>query len=136
MNVDFAFICDYAEATGKINAMGIGFDTIYAQTAPCKHPFFFLVAQLRASAFEAGEKNIEVHLIDEDGKDVIQAMKGKLGIPRPPAGTESIARLAMQFNNVEFPRYGLYSLKAELEGHEIISIPLRIATPPQQPPKR
>ena len=132
MNVDFAFICDYAEAAGKINAMGIGFDTIYAPSIPAKHPFFFLVAQLRASSVEAGEKELEVHLIDEDGKDVIPPLKGKLAIPRPAAGTESIARVAMQFNNVEFPRYGLYSLRAELEGHEVISIPLRISVPPQK----
>ena len=132
MNIDFAFICDYAEATGKINAMGIGFDTIYAPNIPAKHPFFYLVAQLRASLMEAGEKDLEVHLIDEDGKDVIQALKGKIAIPRPPVGTESVARIAMQFNNVEFPRYGLYSLRAELEGHEVISIPLRISAPPVQ----
>lgn len=130
VNIDFAFICDYAEATGKINAMGIGFDTIYAPVAPCKHPFFYLVAQLRASSLEAGEKELEVHLIDEDGKDVIPPLKGKIAIPRPPVGTESIARVAMQFNNVEFPRYGLYSLRAELEGREVISIPLRISAPP------
>ena len=132
MNIDFAFICDYAEATGKINAMGIGFDTIYASVIPCKHPFFYLVTQFRASLVEAGEKDLEVHLIDEDGKDIIPPLKGKFAIPRPPVGTESIARIAMQFNNVEFPRYGLYSLCAELEGHEVISIPLRISTPPQQ----
>ena len=42
MQVDFAFICDYAEATNKINALGIGFDTIMAQKAPVKHPSFFL----------------------------------------------------------------------------------------------
>ena len=30
MTVDFAFVCDYAEVGGKINAMGIGFDTIFA----------------------------------------------------------------------------------------------------------
>ena len=45
MRVDFAFLCDHAEVSGKINALGIGFDTIYARKVPARHPYFFLVAQ-------------------------------------------------------------------------------------------
>ena len=75
MNVDFAFICDHAEVAGKINALGIGFDTMYAPEVPFKHPSFFLVVQVRASAVEAGEKSLEVHMIDEDGKEIIPALE-------------------------------------------------------------
>ncbi|MFC1593171.1 DUF6941 family protein [Candidatus Omnitrophota bacterium] len=131
MIIDFAFICDYAEVTRKINALGIGFDTIYAPNVPVKHPSFFLVIQLRANVVEAGEKNLEVHLIDEDGKDTIPAIEGKFSIPKPTGGTESKGRIAMQFQNVEFPRYGSYSLHAVVEGLEMVRVPLRISPPPQ-----
>lgn len=131
MNCDFAFVCDYAEVTGKINALGIGFDTIYAPKAPTKHPSFFLVIQLRANVVEAGEKNLEVRLIDEDGADVIPAIKGKFMIPRPPTGTESVGRIALQLQNVEFPRYGSYSLHAVVEGLEVVRVPLKVSLPPQ-----
>lgn len=131
MIIDFAFICDYAEATGKINALGIGFDTIYAPKVPCKHPSFFLVIQLRANVVEAGEKTLEVRLIDEDGKDTIPTVGGKFSIPKPTGGTESIGRIAMQFHNVEFPQYGSYSLHAVIEGLEMVRVPLRVSPPPQ-----
>jgi len=131
MNPDFYFICDYAEVTGKINALGIGFDTIYAPKIPCKHPHFFLVIQLRANVVEAGEKALEVRLIDEDGKDIIPILRGKFSIPKPVVGTESIGRIAMEFNNVEFPRYGSYSLHAVIEGHEMVRVPLKVSPPPQ-----
>ncbi|MDP2719538.1 MAG: hypothetical protein Q8P44_06900 [Dehalococcoidia bacterium] len=131
MNVDFAFICDYAEVTGKINAMGIGFDTIYAPQVPYKHPHFFLVVQLRTSVTEAGEKNLEVDIIDEDGTDVIPKLKGKFNIPQKGAGPERIGRLAMEFNNVEFPKYGTYSLHAVVEGHEMVRVPLKVSLPPR-----
>lgn len=131
MNIDFAFICDYAEVTRKINALGIGFDTIYAPKVPLKHPSFFLVLQLRANVVEAGEKNLEFHLIDEDGKDIIPVVRGKFSIPKPTVGTESIGRIAMQFHNVEFPRYGLYSLHAVIEGQEMVRVPLKLSPPPQ-----
>ena len=130
MKPDFAFICDYAEVTGKINALGIGFDTIYASKVPCIHPSFFLVVQLRANVVEAGEKNLEVHLIDEDGKDIIPTARGKFSIQKPASGTESIGRIAMQFGNVEFPRYCLYSMHVVVEGHEMISVPLKVIPPP------
>ena len=129
MNVDFAFVCDYAEATRKINALGIGFDTIFASKIPCKHSSFFLVIQLRANVVETGEKNLEVHLIDEDGQDIISTIKGKFSIPKPASGTESVGRIAMQFSNVEFPRYCLYSLHAVIEGQEMVRIPLRVSPP-------
>ena len=56
MHTDFAFVCDAAEATSKINALGIGFDTIYANQVPVRHPHFSIVLQLRSSAAEAGQK--------------------------------------------------------------------------------
>ena len=131
MKPDFAFVCDYAEVTGKINALGIGFDTIYAPNVPCKHPQFFLVIQLHANVVEVGEKNLEVRLIDEDGGNIIPTLRGKFVIPKPVAGTESIGRIAMGFKDVKFPRYGSYSLHAVIEGIEIVHVPLKVSRPPQ-----
>jgi len=72
MNVDFPFICDYAQVVAdKTNALGIGFDTVYSQKVPVKHPMFHLVVQLRAAFVEAGTKDMEVHLIDAGGVDTI-----------------------------------------------------------------
>jgi hypothetical protein len=130
MHVDFAFICDYAEATNKINALGIGFDTIVAQKVPAKHPSFFLVIQMRATVVEAGEKNFEVHLIDEDGHEIVPALIGKINIPRPPSGTENTGRIALRYDNIEFPRFGAYSIHAVVEGHEMVRIPLRVLQAP------
>jgi len=130
MQVDFAFICDYAEATNKINALGIGFDTIMASKVPVRHPTFFLVIQMRATIVEPGEKNFEIHLIDDDGHEIVPALKSKLNIPRPPAGTESTGRIAMRFDGVEFPRYGSYAIHVVIEGHEMARIPLRVSQAP------
>ena len=132
MKLDFAFICDYADVSRKINALGIGFDTIFTKEFPCKHPLFFLVLQLRSSIVEMGEKNIEVRLIDEDGKDMIPAAKAKFTIPKPPSGTESVGRIAMALRNVEFPREGSYSIHAVIDGYDMVDIPLRVSEPPRK----
>ncbi|MBN1375293.1 MAG: hypothetical protein JXA01_03975 [Dehalococcoidia bacterium] len=130
MQVDFAFICDYAETTNKINALGIGFDTIMAPKTPVKHPSFFLVIQMRATIVESGEKDFEVHFIDEDGKEIVPALKSKINIPRPPVGTENTGRIAMRYDNIEFPRFGSYSIHIVVEGHEMVRIPLRVMQAP------
>jgi len=131
MRLDFAFICDYAELTGKINALGIGFDTIYTPQVPFSHPSFFLVMQVRASVVEAGEKTLEVRLIDEDGKDVIPTVKGKYTVPQSGVGTDRIGRIALALQNVRFPHYGSYSLHAVVDGQEMFDISLKISPPPQ-----
>src|SRR4030043_184562 len=92
-----------SNARGKINALGIGFDTIYAPKVPVKHPIFSFVLQLRASLEDVGTKKIEVHLIDDDGKDIIPAINKNIQIRRPTTGTEIVTRVALQFGNVQFP---------------------------------
>ena len=131
MDIDFAFICDYAELGAKINALGIGFDTIYAREVPATHPHFYLVAQIRASVAEVGDKAIEIRLIDADGADVIPPISGTFNIPRPPpATTESLGRIVVAFNSVPFPRYTQYSLHVVIQGREMVRIPLRVMQPP------
>ena len=130
MNTDFAFICDYAEATGKINALGIGFDTIYAAQLPARHAHFSLVLQLRASVVEVGQKRIQVNLIDEDGQAVVPPVQGQLHVPRAEGASPSVARFVMEFGNLEFKRYGFYSVRVVIEGLEVASIPFRVAAPP------
>ena len=131
MDIDFSFICDYAELGTKINALGIGFDTIYAQQVPATHPHFYLVAQIRASIAEAGDKDIAIRLIDADGADVGPPMSGTFNIPRPaPGATESLGRIIVAFNNVEFPRFTQYSLHVVIQGREMVRIPLRVMQPP------
>ncbi|MCX6012986.1 MAG: hypothetical protein NTV30_06185 [Chloroflexi bacterium] len=132
MKVDFAFICDYAEATGKINALGIGFDRIVAARLPIRIPHFSLVIQLRSSSIEAGEKSIKVHLIDDDGQPVINPLDGKFTVVLPQEGEiETKGRVVMEFGNVQFNKYGGYSIRAIVEGIELVDISFRVSEPPK-----
>jgi len=133
MDVDFAFICDYAESSGKLNALGIGFDTIFAKQLPLRHPHFSLVLQLRASIVETGQKKIQVSLIDDDGKDVLKPIQGQFNIPKTDGIAPNIGRFVMEFGNVEFKKYGTYSIRIVIENMEIASIYFRVSQPPASP---
>jgi len=129
LDVDFAFICDYAEASGKLDAMGIGFDTIFAKQLPLRHPHFSLVLQLRTSIIETGDKALQVSLIDDDGNNVIKPIQGSFKISNKDASAPSIGRFVMEFTNVEFKRYGNYSIRIVVENIEVASISFRVSKP-------
>ena len=133
MEVDFAFVCDYAEVTNKINALGIGFDTIFAQSVPVTHNSFTLVAQFRAEPTEVGNKRLTIRIIDADGKPVIKPAETVITISPPAPGSyDIVARVSVAFGGVTFPKFGAYSLHADMEGQEMIRIPLRISSTAKQ----
>lgn len=131
MNTDFAFICDHAEAGVKINALGIGFDTIYAVKVPVKHGHFSFVMQIRTTVVEVGNKQLEIHIIDDDGKDIIPPVRNTIQLKMKEGSSEAVARIVMEFGNVEFPDYGTYSVKAAIDGIEMSSINFNVIQPPQ-----
>jgi hypothetical protein len=133
VKVDFAFLCDYAESAVKLNALGIGFDTIYTQSVPCMHPHFSLVFQLRSSVLEAGQKDVDIHLIDEDGTDVATPIQRQINIPKGNAA-EVIGRVVMEFVNIEFKKYGAYSVRVAVDRNELIEVVFRVAQPPAGTP--
>jgi hypothetical protein len=134
MFVDFAFICDYAEAKDKVNAIGIGFDRIYAPKVPVKVTHFSLVVQLKFTRAEAGQKPVQVHLTDADGAEVIPPINGQISVTAPPPGIlENTTRLVMEFAGVEFKNYGDYSIRVDVATQEMVSIPLSIVAPPAKP---
>jgi hypothetical protein len=132
--VDYAFVCDYAEAKDKVNALGIGFDRIYAAKVPYKHSHFSVVVQLKFSRTEVGQKPVQIHLTDADGAEVIPPINGQIAVSTPPSGIlENTTRLVMEFAGVEFKAYGDYSIRVDVAAQEMVSIPLNIAAPPVKP---
>ena len=130
MHVDFGFICDYAEVGNKINALGIGFDTIRAAQVPYVHPLFHLVVQLRGNVTEAGSKKVKLTMIDADGNELMHPQEGELALARPEAGTEALARMNFVLRNIRFPHYGPYSLHVGVDGHDMHEARLNVVKPP------
>ncbi|MHB2015631.1 MAG: DUF6941 family protein [Candidatus Xenobia bacterium] len=130
MHADFAFICDWADNAGhKIHALGIGFDAVYANNVPARHPCFYFVAQVRASALEAKPTQVAVKLIDPDGKELTR-IPGTIDFQKPEPGEEARCKIAVCFLMQEFPRYGDYEVQLEMAEQLIDTVPLRIVQTP------
>ncbi len=133
MDVAFAFVCDYADNSAKLTAVGVGFDTIYAKEVPLTQPAFHVVAAFRFKAAEAGTKTIEVHIIDADGGDIVPPLRTRMEIGRPNAGYRyRTQRIALGLHGVVFPAYGDYEVSWLVDGHEATMIPIKVAPTPDQ----
>ena len=129
MEIDFAFLCDHAEKAGKVSALGIGFDTIYAAELPQRHHRLCVVARFRAHRTEAGRKRVQIDIIDADGGELISA-KGALEIPEPKTRLETAQTLILNFDDLEIRRYGPHSVHILVEGIEMKRIGFRVLAPP------
>ncbi|MFW6195031.1 MAG: DUF6941 family protein [Chloroflexota bacterium] len=133
MQVDFAFLCDAANQHGStINALGVGIDTFWASSVPFTRPSFHIVARVRASAAEAGEKDLQIRFIDADGQNVVPAITGKFTVQSPRRGTTSAVNLAIAMNNVRFERFGDYSIHVVISGEERAVLPVHVVQSEQR----
>ena len=129
MQLDFAFICDYADSTSKVVAIGIGFDQIQAPSLPARHPRLCVVARFRAHKTEVGRKQARVVIMDADGSEVA-AVEGALDFTEPIDRLETTATLVVNFDNLNFERYGPYSAHVLLDGNEMHRMGFEVSEPP------
>ena len=134
MDIDFAFLCDHADASGgKLDAIGIGIDALSAAKLPHVQPQLFFVAQLRAQMTEEGTHPLKLNLIDADGASVV-SLSGQANVGRPQRGTEATARILLRLGNVSFKTEGDYSFRLVLDNQEAVRIPLRVSLRPEADP--
>ena len=131
MDVDFGFLCDYADTpAGKLIAVGIGFETIYATEVPALHPLFHAVICLRFSSVEVGDKEIGVRIVDADGKE-LTTIDGSLRVEAlAPGETEVTCTVNLGLYGIEFPAHGNYAAVWLVGGVEVKRSPFSVAPPP------
>ena len=84
MDCQFAFLCDYGqESGGKLHALGVGWDTIYAGTLPARHPMMCFIARLSGTIVEAGTKELGIRIIDADGLDIVPPISQAIPFDAP-----------------------------------------------------
>ena len=136
MEIQFQFLCDYAqESGGKLTAVGVGAEQIYASEVPAVQPSLGLVVSLLYSFAEAGTKRLQVRLVDADGRDVMAVQQTDLTLGEPESSPSGSFRIVVAMSQLKFESYGDYAFHVTLDGNEIARAPLAlVARPPSQPP--
>ena len=131
MEADFAFLCDYADPSGKLAAFGIGIDLVHAPVIPAVHRSMMVVCQLRGSVTEAGPKAFSLQMIDADGTPVFTPLVGEIELRPPEEGAESTARICVNLWDIQLAKYGDHSIHILIDGNEVKRLRLRVVAPSQ-----
>ena len=115
------FLADHAEALkGKLYVTGGFWDRIFAPTFPARHPHMTVCVVVSVPWTETNqEHSLLLTLVDADGQEVGPKIEGRFDVGRPPGsrpGDTTMFQLAVNMNNVVFPKAGDYSFSVELDG--------------------
>ena len=146
MHVD-AFIADAAASSeGKIYALGIGWNVIYATAFPATHGHLAVVLTIHVPYTQTNQPHqVRVHLETEDGAlvrlgqtratpdgDVVDVtmIGGDFSVGRPPAitaGDEQIVPLALDVEALTFDGPGMYTWVVSIDDRPMRRLPMRVS---------
>jgi len=125
MNIEAFLLCDAAtDSQGKLNVLG-AFDSFFVNEVPAVHPHCAVVLRLRLERAEHGEHSITLHLIDEDGKHVMQPLEGRLRVHGTPSATAT-SNLILNMQGLKLTRFGELAFHLQIDGKPAASLPLYI----------
>jgi len=125
MNIEAFLLCDAAtDSQGKLNVLG-AFDSFFVNEVPAVHPHCAVVLRLRLERAEHGEHSITLHLIDEDGKHVMQPLEGRLRVHGTPSATAT-SNLILNMQGLKLTRFGELAFHLQIDGKPAGSLPLYI----------
>ncbi len=128
MNVEYAFLCDYAESGNKLTAVGIGIDSIYAEVVPALHMQLFAVLALKFTLNETQRmRAFEMHVQDADAKDIIPPLTGNLDIQAPADGMSyRTHRIVNGLYGLKLEQFGDYQVSWLIDGNEVHALHFRV----------
>lgn len=145
MEID-AFLCDsVVSAEGKLYVQGAGWNTIWAQKFPARHPRvgIGIIVHIPYTATNQVHK-LEIRIEDQDGNVMplgdaapgtesadgkIRRLGGEFNVGRPPmlpAGDQQVVALAIQVDGLSFEEPNMYNVVIDLDGSEAKRIPMRV----------
>ena len=128
MDVEAFLLCDAAtEQHGKLNVLG-AFDTVFAKQVPAVHPACAVAARIRFSKVEQGEHAVRICVIDQDGKEVVPKLDGKVSVRVGEDAGSTAVNLVLNFQRLKLPDYGEYSIDLAIDGQQKASLPFFVRT--------
>lgn len=122
MEVDIFTLCDAAtESGGKLSVMG-AFDIIFSPTAPAIHPQCAIAARLRFFRIEQGEHKLILHIVDEDGKILIN-LNGDIDVKLPNDDLFGSISFILNLQRMRLEKFGEHAVNLAVDGLQVKSFP-------------
>jgi hypothetical protein len=133
MNIQVAVLCDAATNDNeKLNLLG-AFDTIYASQLPAVHPQCSVALRVTFLPGDEGTRNLSINFINADGHSIMPNFPPMPVEIRLPEDLHFLTRnFIVNFQQLQFPEAGLYSVDVRFDGETQASIPLLVRHAPRE----
>lgn len=139
-SVDVAILADAIQAVGgKLFVLGGGWDTLWVQQFPARHPSLAIGLRLRVPVSWASDRiRLAVELQDADGQPLLpQPLRHEVGmVPgvQHPAGATDFGLIrSFTFNNLVFKAEGAYSFVITVNDEPVSRLRFIVRTGVAQP---
>ncbi len=122
--VDVALLADSVQAVrGKLFVLGGGWDTLWVQGFPARHPSLAIGLRLRIpTSWSSDDLTLSVELQNADGGPLLpRPLTQTINLPRnhDPQATDIGLVRSFTFNNLVFPQPGSYSFVISVESEPV-----------------
>lgn len=152
MEVDAILANSVAVAENKLYVQGGGWDSIFTQVVPFRHPRLGLALAIRVPWTATNQMHsFSLKIVDSDGHNIALAqtpqgvdgpqgkayqLKGQFNVGRPPVllpGESQVIPIAVNLDGLEFNQAATHFLIIEVDGTEMERLPIRIRSTVQMP---
>ncbi|MEX1022567.1 MAG: hypothetical protein WD800_06480 [Dehalococcoidia bacterium] len=127
MQIDFAFLCDAAsESSGKVHAIGIGFERISVRSLPVVHPRAVAVVRFGFTRADEGEHPFTLSVLDADGRDVVPKVNGQVNLTVGEESSGGKANMIVDLVQLDLQSYGPHEVTVTFDGREFVSLPFEV----------
>jgi hypothetical protein len=127
MDIEAFLLCDAAtDQGGKLNVLG-AFDAIWAGQLPAIHPACAVALRIRFSRIEEGQHPFRIYVIDEDGKEVVPKLEGKISVKVPPQSDSVVVNVIANLQRLKLPGFGKYRIDLAIDSQQKASLPFILA---------
>ncbi|MCA9296736.1 MAG: hypothetical protein KC983_09460, partial [Phycisphaerales bacterium] len=134
MQVEAFLICHAATDSGRghLNLIGT-FDAIYAREIPAVQQQCALVLRVRFERIERRDHQIQITIVDADGKKAGPSPDVTVPVNFPDTLTSSAFNFIFNLQQMRFEGFGEYQIDLAIDGRQEMSIPFSVREMPNQP---
>ncbi|HUX42086.1 MAG TPA: hypothetical protein VMV83_13050 [Rectinemataceae bacterium] len=125
MDVQILSLCDFAEDFGGKMCITGTFDTLRVVDFGRNLSSFTIAARVAFDQGEFGRQDFVFAIRDEEGKDLVQPMRGSFEI-RERHSFLGASNIVLTLNGLAFPRPGIWFVSLSINGNHLKSIPFKV----------
>lgn len=127
MKLEILTLCKAAVVEHGSLSILSAIDRLHASAVPCVLARCSVAIRIRFDRIESGEHDLKVHIVDADGKGVMQPLQAKLRVQSGESHRSAAICLVIDVNGLSLPSFGEYSIDLAVDSLHVGSTPFNLS---------